>query len=63
MFLAYANSGHLVSVGDKKSRVLSKLMKLEGDLVSDLYTAKTLGPSLMEGGKKLQSGFFSEQTC
>lgn len=52
LFLAYANSGHLVSGGDQKPQVLSKLMKLEGDLVSDFYSAKTLGPCLMEGRGK-----------
>lgn len=50
LFLAYANNGHLVNVGDKKSQVLSRLMKIEGDLVSDLSSAKTLGPSFMVGG-------------
>lgn len=32
--------------------MLSKLTKLEEDLVSDLYSAKMLGPSLMEEGKE-----------
>lgn len=61
----YANSGHLVSAGDKKSQMLSELMTLEGDLVSDLLCAETLGPSFMQKKKKkkLQSGFCSEQTC
>lgn len=37
--------------------MLSKVMKVEGDLVSDLYSAKTLGPSLMEGLKKVATRF------
>lgn len=48
----YANSGHLVSAGDKKSQMLSELTTLEGDLVSDLLCAETLGPSFMEKKKK-----------
>lgn len=48
----YANSGHLVSAGDKKSQMLSELMTLEGDLVSDLLCAETLGPSFMQKKKK-----------
>lgn len=32
--------------------MLSKLPKLEEDLVFDLYSAKTLDPCLMEGGKE-----------
>lgn len=60
----YANSRHLVSAGDKKSQMLSELMTLEGDLVSDfLLCAETLGPSFMQKKKKLQSGFCSEQKC
>lgn len=57
LFLASANSGQLVSVGDKKSQVLSKLMKLEGDLVSDLYSAKTLRAIPYGGGKKVAIRF------
>lgn len=41
VFLAYANSGHLVSVKDKKSQGFSKVMKHKGGSVSDLYSAKT----------------------
>jgi len=40
LFLVCENSGHLVSVGDKKSQVLSELMELEGDLVSDCTVPK-----------------------
>lgn len=42
LFLAYANSAHLVSVKDKKSQEFSKVMKLKGGLVTDLYSAKSL---------------------
>lgn len=53
----HANSGHLMSVGDKKPRLLSKLLKLEADLVSDLYSTKSLGLFLMEGGKNVAIRF------
>lgn len=54
----YANSRHLVSAGDKKSQMLSELMTLEGDLVSDfLLCAETLGPSFMQKKKKVAIGF------
>lgn len=60
LFNAYANSGHLVSVKDKKSQGFSKVMKLKGGLVSDLYSAKT--QSLTERKKGVAIGFFTEQT-
>lgn len=55
MVLAYANSGHLVSVKDKKSQGFSKVMKLTGGLVTDLYSAKT--QSLMERKKGIAIRF------
>lgn len=49
LVFACANSGHLVSVKDKKSQGFSKVVELKGGLVTDLYNAKT--QSLMERKK------------
>lgn len=53
LFCAYANSGHLVSVKDKKSQGFSKVMKLKGGLVTDLDSANTL--SLTERKNQVSS--------